>query len=104
MSVELKLNCFITRFVSEQHRQFIFTILRKQKLTENFTCSGDKVVCFGVIVYDSHKELTLNVKLSLPPENKAKLLFFSRSRNQCGQNAQAAKSFSIAALNKDVCS
>lgn len=41
-------------------------------LTKNFTCSGNEIVCFGIFVYDSNQELTLDIKLSLPPENKVK--------------------------------
>lgn len=47
-------------------------------LTENFTCGCDKIICFGIFIYNSNKELTLNIKLSLPPENKVKLLLMSR--------------------------
>lgn len=43
-------------------------------LTKNFTCSSNKIVCFGIFVYDSNQELTLDIKLSLPPENKVKSL------------------------------
>lgn len=39
-------------------------------LTENFTCSSNKIVCFGIFIYDSNQELTLDIELSLPPENK----------------------------------
>lgn len=45
---------------------------RVMSLTKNFTCSGNEIVCFGIFVYDSNQELTLDIKLSLPPENKVK--------------------------------
>lgn len=41
-----------------------------QPLTQNFTCSRNKIVGFSIFVYDSNKELTLNVELSLPPANR----------------------------------
>lgn len=40
-----------------------------QSLTQNFTCSCNKIVRFSILVYDSNKKLTLNVKLSFPPAN-----------------------------------
>lgn len=49
-------------------------------LTENFTCSSNKIICFAIFIYDSNKELTLDIELSLPPENKVKPLFMSYSK------------------------
>lgn len=62
---------------------FIFLIIKKKTLTENFTCSGDKIICFGIFIYDSNEELTLNIKLGLPPENKVKLLFTHCKCHRC---------------------
>lgn len=43
-----------------------------KKHTENFACSSNKVVCFGIFIYDSDKELTLYIELRLPPDNRKK--------------------------------
>ena len=51
----------------------ISTIRQKKKeslLTENFTCSSNKIICFGIFIYDSNQELTFDIELSLPPGNK----------------------------------
>lgn len=59
---------------------FLFPIIRKRVLTENFTCSSDKIVRFGVFIYDSNEELTLDIKLGLSPENKVKLLLLNHRK------------------------
>lgn len=57
-------------------------------LTEDFTCSTNKIVCFGIFIYDSNQELTFNVELSLPPENKVKpsLLSYSKCHSRSKQS------------------
>lgn len=47
-------------------------------LTEDFTGRSNEVVCFPIFIYDSNKELTLNIELSLLPENKVKLTILSK--------------------------
>lgn len=43
-------------------------------LTKNFTGGGNEIVCFGIFVYDSNQELTLDIKLSLPPEKQSQVI------------------------------
>lgn len=68
-------------------------------LTKNFACSCNKIICFGILIYDSNEELALNIKLSLPPENKGKLLLtsyskcHSRSKQSRRQLVQGTNSF-----------
>lgn len=73
-------------------------------LTENFACSCNKIICFGILIYDSNEELALNIKLSLPPENKGKLLLksyskcHSRSKQSRRQLVQGTNSFGFFAI------
>lgn len=43
-------------------------------LTKNFTGSGNEIVCFGIFIYDSNQELTLDIKLSLPPGKQSQVI------------------------------
>lgn len=47
---------------------------RVMSLTKNFTGGGNQVVCFGIFVYDSNQELTLDIKLSLPPGKQGQVI------------------------------
>lgn len=66
-------------------------------LTENFTCSCNKIICFGIFIYDSNQELTFNIKLSLPPENKVKpsLMSYCKCYGMSKQSAEATYVFSL---------
>lgn len=64
-------------------------------LTENFTRGSNKIVCFGIFIYDSNQELTFNIQLSLPPGNKVKpsLMSFCKCYGARKQSAEAAPAF-----------
>lgn len=66
-------------------------------LTENFTCSSNKIICFGIFIYDSNQELTFNIELSLPPENKVEpsLTSYCKCYGTSKQSAEASYRFSL---------
>lgn len=66
-------------------------------LTENFARGSNKIICFGIFIYDSNQELTFDIELSLPPENKVEpsLTSYCKCYGTSKQSAEASYTFSL---------